>query len=105
MYEEQVKQFLRFEYLGIPFNYKGIDIAGLCIEGTTRVAKTANLSNRVGCDGTGVSPMVGRWILTSLVRPQMEYGLGATYLEGINIPDACLAHPTFGSGPTYGIRS
>ena len=80
MYEGQVKQSPSFKYLGIPFNDKGIDIAGLCAEGISRAVKTANLFNRVGCNGTGFSPMVSRWILMSFVRPQMEYGLGLTYL-------------------------
>ena len=34
----------------------------------------------MGCNGTGFSPAVSRWILTTFVRPQMKYGLGLTYL-------------------------
>ena len=80
MYEEQVKQSPSFKYLGVPFNDKGVDIAGLCVEGISRAVKTANLFRTVGCNGTGFSPRVNKWILTSFVRPQMEYGLGLTYL-------------------------
>ena len=69
LYEEQVKQFPSFKYLGIPFDDKGIDIAGLCVEDISRAVKTADLFNRVGCNGTGFSPTVSRWILTSFVRP------------------------------------
>ena len=86
-YEEQVKQSSYFKYLGIPFNDKGVDIAGLCIEGTTRAVKTANLFSTLGCSGTGFSPAISRWILTSFVRPQMEHGLGLTYL-GTGLKDA-----------------
>ena len=108
MYEEQVKQSPSFKYLGIPFNDKGVDIAGLCVdvaglrvdiaglcvdiaglcvEGISRAVKTANLFNRMRCNGTEVSPTVSRWILTSFVHPQMEYGLGLTYL-GIGLENA-----------------
>lgn len=59
-------------------------IAGLCIEGIARAVKTANLFNVMGCNGTEVSPTKRRWILKSFVRPQVEYGLGLTYL-GISL--------------------
>ena len=75
LYGECVRLAPSFKYLGIPVTEKGIDIAGLCHESISRAVKTINLFHTVGCNGTGFPLTVNRWILTSFVRPQMEYGL------------------------------
>ena len=80
LYGEMVRQTLSFKYLGIPFNDQGVDVTGLVVEGISRAVKTANLFSTVGCNGSGFRPTVSKWILTTFVRPQMEYGLGLTYI-------------------------
>ena len=87
MYGEKVRKTPSFKYLGVPFNDKGVDMAELCVEGITRAVKTANLFSTVGCNGSGFSPAVSRWILTTFVRPQMEYGLGLTFI-GVGLEKA-----------------
>ena len=80
LYGEYVRLAPSFKYLGIPVTEKGIDIAGLCYESISRAVKTVNLFHNMGCNGSGFPLAVNRWIMTSFVRTQMEYGLGLTYL-------------------------
>lgn len=80
LYGQEVMQAQTFKYLGVPVTTKGIDVQLMCISGITRAIKTANLLTTVGCNGTGFAPATNRWILTTIVRPQMEYGLGLTFL-------------------------
>ena len=67
LYGEQVRETTSFKYLGIPVNDQGVDITGLCVEGISRAVKTANLHSTVGCNGSGFTPIVNRWILKTFV--------------------------------------
>ena len=80
LYGQEVRQTQSFKYLGVPVTDKGINDYCMCVEGITRAVKTANLLATVGCNGSGFPPATNRWILTTLVRPQMEHGLGLTFL-------------------------
>ena len=80
LYGEEVRQSSYFKYLGVPVTERGIDVSSLCVNGISRAIKTANLFATIGCNGGGFSPATSRWILTTFVRPQMEYGLGLTFL-------------------------
>ena len=80
LYCQEVRGSSSFKYLGIPVTETGIKVSAVCVEGISRAVKTASLFSTIGCNGRGFSPATSRWILTTFVRPQMEYGIGLTFL-------------------------
>ena len=57
------------------------DTGRMCEVGTAKAVRTASLFYSIGCSGGGVSTAVSRRVLTSIVRPGMEYGMALVNLS------------------------
>lgn len=66
--------------MGVPFDDSLVNVAELCVQVNLRSVKNANILNIVECNRTGSSLTGNRCILIKFVRPQIEYGLGLTYV-------------------------
>ena len=81
LYGQTLKEVSGYKYLGLPFGPEGLNIKKLCESGIAKAVKIASVFNSVGCNGGGFSAAVCRRILTSFIRPSMEYGMALVNLS------------------------
>lgn len=75
MYGMQIPQQRTFQYLGIPFDVKGVDFEE---NFTARANKAKNIAaalNRIGMNVAGFPPAASARLYKAFIRPVMEYGL------------------------------
>ena len=71
----------RYKYLGQPFGAKGLDTRRMCEVSIAKGVRTAGLFYSVVCNGGGFSTAISRRVLTSFIRPSMEYGMALVNLS------------------------
>ena len=81
LYGQTLKEVDRYKYLGLPFGAKGMDTRRMCEVSIAKGVRTAGLFYSVGCNGGGFSTAISRRVLTSFVRPSMEYGMALINLN------------------------
>ena len=81
LYGEALKEVDRYLYLGLPFGAKGLDTGRMCEISIAKGVRMASLFHSIGCNGGGFSTAVSRRVLTSFVRPSMEYGMALVNLK------------------------
>ena len=83
LYEDPLKEVDRYKCLGLPFGAKGPDTGKMCKVSIAKikVVCAASLFHSIGCSGGGFSTAVSRRVLTSIVRPSMEYGMALVNLS------------------------
>lgn len=75
LYGESLKEVDGYKYLGLPFGAKGLDTGRMYEMSIAEAALTASLFHSVGCNGGGFSTATSRRVLTSIIRPNTEYGM------------------------------
>ena len=81
LYGDPLKEVDMCKYLGLPFGAKGLDTGRVCEVSMAKAVRTASLFHSIGCNGGGFSTAVSRRVLTSIVRPGMEYGMALVDLS------------------------
>ena len=80
LYGQNLKEVGVYKYIGLPFG-AGLDTQRMCEVSIAKGVRTADLLCSVGCNGGGSSTAVSRRVLTSFVRPSMEYGMALVNLS------------------------
>ena len=77
-----------FCYLGMTFNVNGISLKEHVERPSERARKVVNIFVRVGFRESGFTPSTNSGILTTFLRPMLEYGLvyNASRKEVFNSP-------------------
>ena len=81
LYGTPLKGVHRYKYLGLHFGAKGLDTGRMCEVSIAKAVCTDNLFHTIGCNGGGFSTAVSGRVLTSTVRPSMEYGMALVNLS------------------------
>ena len=81
LYGQNFKEVSVYKYLGLPFGAKGLDTRRMSEVSIAKGIRTAGIFYSVGCNGGGFSTAICRRVLTSFVRPSMEYGMALVNLS------------------------
>ena len=81
LYGTPLKEVDKYKYLGLPLGAKGLDTGRMCKVSIAKAVRTASLFHSIGCNGGGISTAESRRVLTSIVRPSMEYGMALVNLS------------------------
>jgi hypothetical protein len=86
LYNTAIATTPSFRYLGMYFNYKGMDTQLFITNTKKKVTTTMNLFHKIGTRTNGFSLLLSIKIYKQYIRPIIEYGLCVTNFINTNFP-------------------